>query len=197
MGKWQSKTGLTAEQFRKLTEYCNRSDNQIDNVNRAAALGFNREDNIRVAPGAIVRLAAGSSIGRDCFIGLYSYVNGAVTMGERVLIGPHCAISSNTHGFDVETQCFQGANKRDPIVIGDGSWLASGCVVTPGVTIGKCNLVCANCVVTRDTPAYAIVAGTPGRVVGSVDPDTGKSTWFGRDDDDGADPAGEDRSSGS
>ena len=189
MGKWRSKTGLTEEQFRKITEYCNHSDNQIDNVNRAAALGFRREDNIRVAPGAIIRLAEGGSIGRDCFIGLYSYVNGAVTIGARVLIGPHCAISSNTHCFDVETQCFQGANKRDPIEIGEGSWLASGCVVTPGVRMGKYNIVCANCVVTKDTPDYAIVAGTPGRAVGSVDPETGELKWLDGDGS-GKEPGG-------
>jgi len=182
MGKWQSEIGIAESQFRELTEFCNHSDNQTDNVNRAAMLGFAREDNIRVAPGAIIRLGEGGSIGRDCFIGLYSYINGHVTIGKRVLIGPHCSISSNTHCFDVKTQCFQGANKREPIVIGDGCWLGSGCVVTPGVSIGRCNLVCANCVVTKNTPDYAIIAGTPGRIVGSVDAETGECKWAGRKD---------------
>jgi len=182
MGQWQTKTGLAEQQFRQLTEYCNRSDNAIDNLNRAVALGFNADDQVMVAPGAIIRLAEGASIGRDTFIGLYSYVNGAVTIGQRVLIGPHCCITSNTHCFDVENQTFQGPNRRQPVVIGSGTWLAAGCTVTPGVMIGRCNLICANCVVTRSTPDYAIVAGTPGRVVGKVDPTSGQLVWFSKDD---------------
>ena len=65
-----------------------------------------------------------------------------------------------------------------PIVIGDGSWLASGCTVTGGVTIGKCNLICANSVVTKDTPDYAIMAGTPARPIGRIDPESGEYLWF-------------------
>lgn len=61
------------------------------------------------------------------------------------------------------------ARRRRPITIGDGSWLASGCTVTNGVTIGRANLICANSVVTHDTPDYAIMAGTPaGRSVRSI-----------------------------
>ena len=71
--------------------------------------------------------------------------------------------------------------KRDepkPITIGDGSWLASGCTVTSGVTIGRANLICANSVVTKSTPDYAIMAGTPARQIGEIDPETGEYHWF-------------------
>jgi acetyltransferase-like isoleucine patch superfamily enzyme len=191
MSSWRSKTGLGRRWFRRLTEFCNRSDNAVDNANRAEALGFAREDNVTVAPGAIIRLAEEGGIGPGTFIGLYAYVNGAVTIGRGVLVGPHCCITSNTHKFDVEHQSFQGANQRNPVVIGDGTWLAAGCTVTPGVTVGRCNLVCANCVVTRSTPDYAIVAGTPGRVVGRVDPQTGELVWFDRPSDSDAPATGE------
>lgn len=116
---------------------------------------------MRIAPGAIVRIGA-NPIGENSFIGLYCYVNGDVRIGRNVLIGPYCSLPAGNHKFDPATQSF--ATKRDaakPIVIGDGSWLASGCTVTGGVTVGRCNLICANSVVTHDTPDYAIMAGTP------------------------------------
>ena len=176
---WTTRTGLTREEFEKFTLYVNRSDNHIDNENRARALGFTQE-NLRIAPGAIVRVTDPTKIGAHSFIGLYTYVNGDVTIGEGVAIGPHCSLSAGNHVFSPEHKDFRHAHEFGPIVIGDGSWLAAGCMVTAGVTVGKCNLVCANTVVTKDTPDYAIVAGTPGRVIGRIDPETGAYEWLSK-----------------
>ena len=103
----------------------------------------------------------------------------AVRIGRNVLIGPHCSLPAGNHRYDPESRSF--AVKRDepkPITIGDGSWLASGCTVTSGVTIGRANLICANSVVTKSTPDYAIMAGTPARQIGEIDPETGEYHWF-------------------
>ena len=104
----------------------------------------------------------------------FAYVNGDVTIEDNVLIGPHCSIAAGNHKFDPQTGWFSGRTEPDgdeSIVIGWGSWLASGITVTGGVKIGRCNLICANSVVTRSTPDYAIMAGTPARQIGSIDPD--------------------------
>jgi len=176
MAEWHTHTGLTRGEFEKLTRYCNQADNTLDNINRAKAFGISAE-NVKLAPGAIIRTPGQVKIGNNCFIGLYAYINADVTIGENVLIGPHCSISANNHRFDPKTQSFS-RGKPQPIVIGDGCWLAAGCMVTAGVTIGKCNLICANAVVTRDTPDYAIMAGTPARQVGRIHPHTGDYHWF-------------------
>ncbi|TIX76841.1 MAG: antibiotic acetyltransferase, partial [Mesorhizobium sp.] len=42
-------------------------------------------------------------------------------------------------------------------------WIGHGAVIMPDVTIGNGAIVGANAVVTRDVPAYAIVAGVPAR----------------------------------
>jgi len=175
-GYYHTKSPLTKEEFEKLTYYCNGSDKREENRNRAMALGF-KEEGILVATGAIVRLGGRCGIGKHSLIGLYSYVNGEVTIGERVLIGPHCSITSNNHKFNPETKSFQGRNEGAPIIIGDGCWLASGVMVTAGVTIGRGNLICSNAVVTKDTPDYAIIAGTPSKIVGKINPRTGDYEW--------------------
>lgn len=175
---WQTNTGLTEEEFRKFTDYCNRSDNRQDNLNRAKILGFT-EPGVMVSCGAIIRIGS-NQIGKNSFVGLYCYINGDVTIGENCLIGPHCAITAGHHAFDPETQWFSArtAQHENAIVINNGCWLAAGCTVTAGVTIGKCNLICANAVITHDTPDYAIMAGTPARQIGEIDPQTGEYHWL-------------------
>lgn len=168
--------GVSEEEFERFTRYCNASDNAADNERRARLMGFG--GGVQLAPGAIVRIGK-NPIGEKSFIGLYAYINGDVRIGRHVLIGPHCSLPAGNHRFDPESGSF--ATKRDaarPITIGDGSWLASGCTVTNGVTIGRANLICANSVVTHDTPDYAIMAGTPARQIGSIDPATGEYHWF-------------------
>ncbi len=174
---------MTDELFAQLTEYCNRSDNAEDNAKRAEILGFGGR-NVMVAPGAIVRVPDKEKIGSDIFIGLYTYVNGEVTIEDHVLIGPHCSLTAGHHKFDPATQAFTARTNGDydnSIVIGRGSWLATGVTVTAGVKIGRANLICANAVVTKSTKDYAIVAGVPARQVGEIDPATGEYHWFSKE----------------
>ena len=166
--------------FEQLTRYCNESDNGPDNLRRAELLGLGGRE-IMVAPGAIIRVRDRAKIGRNIFIGLYSYINGPVTIEDDVLIGPHCALTAGHHKFDPGTQSFSARTDRDydnSIVIGKGSWLAAGVTVTAGVKIGRANLICANAVVTKDTPDYAIMAGVPAVQKGEIDPKTGEYRWF-------------------
>lgn len=170
---------LSDELFAALTEYANRSDNEADNCRRAEVLGFGGK-NIRVAPGAIIRVHDRDNIGSNVFIGLYSYVNGNVTIGENTLIGPHCSLAAGNHKFDAKTGWFSArteADGDDSIRIGEGSWLASNVTITGGVKLGRCNLICANSVVTKSTPDYAIMAGIPARQIGRIDAESGEYCW--------------------
>lgn len=172
---------IDEETFRLLTEYTHRTNNREDNLYRAEILGFGGK-NTEIAPGANVRVLP-ERIGRDSFIGLYCYLNGNVTVGDHVLIGPHCSIVAGNHKFDPATGWFSARTEKDgdeSVVIGEGSWLASGVTVTPGVKIGRANLVCAGSVVTKSTVDYAIMAGVPAKQVGRIDPETGEYIWFGR-----------------
>jgi len=51
-----------------------------------------------------------------------------------------------------------------PIEIGNDVWIGQGAYLKPGIRIGNGAVVGANSVVTRDVPAYAIVAGNPARL---------------------------------
>lgn len=177
-------TELDRETFALLTRYCNESDNGRDDRLRAELLGLGGRD-VLVAPGAIIRVPDKEKIGRNIFIGLYSYINGPVTIEDDCLIGPHCALTAGHHKFDPATQSFSARTNADydnSIVIGRGSWLAAGVTVTAGVKIGRANLICANAVVTKDTPDYAIMAGVPAVQKGEISPETGEYRWFSHKD---------------
>jgi len=175
---------MDQQMFEMLTLYCNTSDNRDDNLRRAEVLGFGGRD-VLIAPGSIIRVRDKGAIGRNVFIGLYSYINGPVTIEDEVLIGPHCAVTAGHHKFDPATQAFTARTEHDydnSVVIGRGSWLAAGVTVTAGVRIGRANLICANAVVTKSTEDYAIMAGVPAKQVGRIDPETGEYHWFSREE---------------
>ncbi|MDR9827299.1 acyltransferase [Vibrio sp. FNV 38] len=172
---------LTDDEFRKFTLYTTQSGNKHDDQTRAQILGFTN-DAVRIAPGAIVRIGE-NQIGTNSYVGLYSYVNGDVTLGEDILIGPNVSIVASNHLFEPSTQSFSGRSDltEGKVVIEDGVWLTTGVVITPGVTIGKCSLVCANSVVTSNVPPYAIMGGTPAKQLGRIDAETGIYHWFNKE----------------
>lgn len=103
---------------------------------------------------------------------------------ERVVIGKFCSIADNvvifgggehktdwgtTYPFNVFLPDFSGitehpATKGD-VIIGNDVWLASGCKIMSGVTIGDGAVVAANALVAKDIPPYAIVGGNPAKVI--------------------------------
>lgn len=82
---------------------------------------------------------------------------GGLTIGSSVSISHRVNIMTGSH--DYKSKNFQGIFK--PIVIEDYAWIGIGATILQGVTIGKGAVVCAGAIVTKDVPAYAVVAGIP------------------------------------
>ena len=73
-------------------------------------------------------------------------------------------------------------NKGDTIV-GNDVWLGHESLIMPAVTIGNGAIVAARSVITKDVPAYSIVAGQPAKVIrqrfsDSVIEDLQKIAWW-------------------
>lgn len=58
------------------------------------------------------------------------------------------------------------SKRKGQIVIMNDCWIGEKVTILSGVTIGNGAVVAAESVVTKDVPAYAIVAGNPARVIG-------------------------------
>ena len=52
-----------------------------------------------------------------------------------------------------------------PVKIGNDVWIGSCCFIKGGITIGDGAVVAAHAVVTHDVPPYAIVGGSPARII--------------------------------
>ncbi len=78
----------------------------------------------------------------------------------------HFTYRLSRYGFATEDdEAFFGWRQRQRVHIGHDTWIGHGVVIMPGVRIGDGAVVGSNSVVTRDVPAYAIVAGAPARVL--------------------------------
>lgn len=124
----------------------------------------------------------GVKIGRQCILGKGVYIDRGVQIGDRVKVQNYASIY---HGVTIEDGVFVGpsvvfTNDRFPRAVtpegelkGDEDWdvcpgrvkagasIGAGTVVLPGVTIGRCAMVGAGSVVTRDVLDYAVVFGNP------------------------------------
>jgi acetyltransferase-like isoleucine patch superfamily enzyme len=54
---------------------------------------------------------------------------------------------------------------RQGIVIENDCWIGAGAIILDGVRIESGAIVAAGSVVTKDVPAFAIVAGSPARII--------------------------------
>ena len=62
------------------------------------------------------------------------------------------------------------SKKIAPVHIKRGAWVAVNVVILPGVTIGENAIVACGSVVTKDIPPYSIAAGTPAKVIKTIEP---------------------------
>ncbi|MBN9615153.1 MAG: acyltransferase, partial [Acidobacteriales bacterium] len=101
-----------------------------------------------------------------------------LSIGNDVSITGHCAVVDVTHPyFNVDDPVKIGDRILDEdsfVEIGDGCFLGFGALVMPNVRIGKYCIIGAYSVVTKDVPAYSVVAGSPARVLRHYDSATGQ-----------------------
>jgi maltose O-acetyltransferase len=120
----------------------------------------------------------GFTIGKDVYIADDILIveelvdRGNVTIGDRVSIAPRVTLVTSSHPNNSRIRAFAPLS-HGPIVIEDDAWLGAGCVVLPGVRIGRGAVIGANSVVLEDVPPLHVVAGQPARTVRELRPEAG------------------------
>ena len=109
-----------------------------------------------------LRVGDGTWIGQQCFF----HAAGGIEIGRNVGIGPGVELLTSTHAeAGRAVPILHAPIEAAPIVVEDDADLGVGAIVLPGARIGRGAQVGAGAVVTRDVPAYAVVAGNPARVL--------------------------------
>ncbi len=115
-----------------------------------------------VVIGSFCFVATGAVIGAGTRIQGHTSVWDGVVLEQDVFVGPAVVFTNVRH----PRAAYARAPRWDRTYVEDGATLGAGCVLVAPVRVGKCAMVGAGAVVTRDVLAHAIVAGNPARVLG-------------------------------
>lgn len=109
-----------------------------------------------------------AKFGKFSSIGPHGEFSGQVIVGDMTMISSHCRVIGQDHIYSdcgVPTRVNFPTASRPITVIEADVWIGAGVTIMEGVKIGRGSVVAAAAVVTRDVPAYSIVAGVPARKV--------------------------------
>lgn len=122
-----------------------------------------------------------SKIGNNCIISKDTYIDFDVAIGDNVKIQNGVSVY---HGVTIEDDVFVGPNatftndhvprafnsdwKVSNTLIKKGASIGANSTIICGIEIGEYAMIGAGCVVTKDVPAYTLVVGNPGRIIGFI-----------------------------
>ena len=104
-----------------------------------------------------------TTIGKFCSIAANSRINALEHPIERVTQHKLSYRPNEYFRWLGVDAAFRERRQAKAVSIGNDVWIGHGAVIMPGISIGNGAIVGANAVVTRDVPAYAIVAGVPAK----------------------------------
>jgi serine acetyltransferase len=126
------------------------SHSSLAHVHAAARIGAG------VQLGDFVVVYDGAEVGAGCRVRGFTQVWSGVKLHDNVELGPGVTLEAPDDGASSD------------IVIGAGTKVGAGALICRGVRIGQGAEVVAGAVVAQNVPPYAIVAGSPARVVNYV-----------------------------
>lgn len=134
-------------------------------VREGATLG----PNCVVGRGAYV--GTGVHIGENTKIQNYALVYEPASLGKGVFIGPAVVLTNDTYPRSVSPDGeLKSAHDWTPVgvTVEDGASIGARAVCVAPLTVGRWATVAAGAVVTKDVPAFALMAGVPARRLGWV-----------------------------
>lgn len=144
--------GVTIGEGTKIWHFCH--------IQKGAKIGKN------CSLGQNVNVSNNVNIGDDCKIQNNVSIYEGVTLEDGVFCGPSCVF---TNDLTPRARYPKGHENYKTTLVKEGASIGANATIVCGHTVGKCAMVAAGAVVTKDVPDYALVAGIPAKVIGKVD----------------------------
>jgi virginiamycin A acetyltransferase len=158
------------DNFRKFVRlFRNASNNKLINPDFPISRESLIEPDVQIMHGS--HLYGRCLIGRYTYIGFDTHITRAsvgryVSIGSRVSIGPgeHDLNRASTNALFYEN-AVEVLTKKKECRIESDAWLGVQAIILRGVTVGIGAVVGANAVVTKDVPNFAVVVGSPAKII--------------------------------
>lgn len=118
-----------------------------------------------------VFIEEGAKIGKQNYFGPYTMINNAI-IGNYCSFAPNVKIGQGKHSIDnvttyqtISSQVIGHRLNTKPSILGSDIWCGANVVIMQDIKIGNGAVIGANSVVTKDVPDYAIVAGSPAKIL--------------------------------
>lgn len=94
----------------------------------------------------------------------------SITIGDNIVVGGNTTITDNDfHPMSLEYRKEKPQDgESEPIMIENDVFIGMDCIILKGVTIGKGSVIGAGSVVTKDVPAFSVVAGNPAKLIKQI-----------------------------
>jgi phosphonate metabolism protein (transferase hexapeptide repeat family) len=112
-----------------------------------------------------------TSIGKFCSIAAMTRINPDNHPMQRASQAHFSYRASAYFPGEKDDADFFAWRRGHHVHIGHDAWIGHGAIVLPGRNVGTGAVIAAGAVVTRDVPAYTIVAGNPARAIRRRFPD--------------------------
>jgi UDP-2-acetamido-3-amino-2,3-dideoxy-glucuronate N-acetyltransferase len=142
------------------------------------------DDGARIGPGSRiwhwVHVCGGAVIGENCSLGQNVFIGNRVTLGtgvkvqnnvsiydditleDGVFCGPSCVFTNVVNPrAEIERK-----SEYKPTVVERGATIGANATIVCGYRLGAYCFIAAGAVVTKDVPAFALMAGVPARRIG-------------------------------
>jgi hypothetical protein len=109
--------------------------------------------------------AAHATIGKFCSIAAMTRINPGNHPMQRASQSHFSYRASMYFAGAADDADFFAWRRSHGVTIGHDVWIGHGAIILPGRTVGTGAVIAAGAVVTKDVPAYGIVAGNPARFI--------------------------------